>query len=277
MASGTSDDFGLWAPEQTNVTKHKVTSKCLCCDFSADGQVLAIGLYDGTILLRDKAGDVYVNDLLNNKKGEIKKTAPIWALRFNPVKLESAENILMIGCWDQTLSTWKITNGNNFSAVGNERKLEGDPLAISFFTNGDYMILATTDGKVTLWTKDAILIGTVGKHKDWVWGCDVRPKQQIIVSCSNDGVIKAHQVIFSIVHGLYQDRYAHRDGRTDVLIQHLVSEKKVRIRCRDYVKKIAIYKDRLAVQLPEKIVIYSVTADDQYDMMYKAYKKISKK
>jgi len=57
----------------------------------------------------------------------------------------------------------------------------------------------------------------------------------------------------------------------------LVTETRVKIRCRDYIKKIAIYKDRLAVQLPEKIIIYSVSQEDPYDMKYKAYKKISKK
>lgn len=64
---------------------------------------------------------------------------------------------------------------------------------------------------------------------------------------------------------------------TDVIIQHLVTETRVKIRCRDYIKKIAIYKDRLAVQLPEKIIIYSVSGEDPYDMKYKAYKKINKK
>lgn len=34
---------------------------------------------------------------------------------------------------------------------------------------------------------------------------------------------------------------------TDVIIQHLITEQKVRIKCRDLVKKIAIYKHRLAV------------------------------
>jgi len=29
---------------------------------------------------------------------------------------------------------------------------------------------------------------------------------------------------------------------TDVIIQHLITEQKVRIKCRDYVKKIAVYK-----------------------------------
>jgi intraflagellar transport protein 122 len=49
---------------------------------------------------------------------------------------------------------------------------------------------------------------------------------------------------------------------TDVIIQHLTTEQKVRIKCRDYVKKIAIYKDRLAVQLPSQVVIYELLYND---------------
>lgn len=79
------------------------------------------------------------------------------------------------------------------------------------------------------------------------------------------------------VHGLYQERYAYRELMTDVIIQHLVTETRVKIRCRDYIKKIAIYKDKLAVQLNEKIIIYSVSPEDPYDMKYKAHKKIGKK
>jgi hypothetical protein len=29
---------------------------------------------------------------------------------------------------------------------------------------------------------------------------------------------------------------------TDVIVQHLITEQKVRIKCRDYVKKIAVYR-----------------------------------
>lgn len=45
-----------------------------------------------------------------------------------------------------------------------------------------------------------------------------------------------------------QDRYAYRDTMTDVIVQHLITEQKVRIKCRDYVKKIAVYK---CVPLPQ--------------------------
>lgn len=42
-------------------------------------------------------------------------------------------------------------------------------------------------------------------------------------------------------------------------------------------KKIAIYRHRLAVQLPDKIVIYELYSDDSADMHYKVKEKINKK
>lgn len=43
----------------------------------------------------------------------------------------------------------------------------------------------------------------------------------------------------------------------------------VRIKCKDYVKKIAVYKDKLAVQLPNKVVIYELAnGQDDYDMRW---------
>ena len=64
---------------------------------------------------------------------------------------------------------------------------------------------------------------------------------------------------------------------TDVIIQHLITGEKVRIRCRDLVKRIAIFKHRLAVQLPERVVIYELCSDDAEDMRYKVKDRINKK
>lgn len=44
-------------------------------------------------------------------------------------------------------------------------------------------------------------------------------------------------------------RYAYRDHMTDVVVQHLLSDEVTRIKCRDLVKRIAIYKNRLAVRV----------------------------
>lgn len=51
----------------------------------------------------------------------------------------------------------------------------------------------------------------------------------------------------------------------------------VRIKCRDYVKKIAIYKDRLAVQLSNKVVLYKLSGHDEFDMRYQSSTKIQQK
>jgi intraflagellar transport protein 122 len=43
------------------------------------------------------------------------------------------------------------------------------------------------------------------------------------------------------------------------------------------VKKLAVYKNRLAVQLSDKVVIYEVESNDSKDMHYKVKEKITKK
>ena len=64
---------------------------------------------------------------------------------------------------------------------------------------------------------------------------------------------------------------------TDVIIQHLITEQKVRIKTRDYVKKIAVYKSeatseaRLAVQLPDRVLVYETVNQESYDMHYRAF------
>ena len=139
------------------------------------------------------------------------------------------------------------------------------------------MAIGGSDKKITLWNKEGVLLGTVGEMNDWVWSVAVNPVSKSIFAGANNGAISLYNVEFNVINGLYQDRYAYRELMTDVIIQHLVTETRVKIRCRDYIKKIAIYKDRLAVQLPERIIIYSVSNEDPYDMKYKAYKKINKK
>ena len=158
-----------------------------------------------------------------------------------------------------------------------DKELGFDPCSISFYPTGEYFCMAGSDKTISLWNKEGIRLGKIGEMKDWVWGVAVNPGTKAVFAGSNGGGLTSFAVEFNKVHGLYQERYAYRELMTDVIIQHLVTETRVKIRCRDFIKKIAIYKDRLAVQLPEKIIIYSVQADDPFDMKYKAHKKINKR
>lgn len=48
--------------------------------------------------------------------------------------------------------------------------------------------------------------------------------------------------------------------------------------CRDYVKKVAVYKDRVAIQLPNRVVLYQLEEGaGELDMQYHSTAKINKK
>jgi intraflagellar transport protein 122 len=145
LASCTSSDFGLWSPEQKKVEKNKVMSKVCCCDWTRDGQILALGHFDGKVSLYDKKGELKTD--FQRVSG-----APIWCLQFNPsLSGSSMDDLLAVGSWDKTLSFW----GTDGAQQGKDRKLDFDPCTLNFMgVGGEYIVLGGSDKKVTLWTKE---------------------------------------------------------------------------------------------------------------------------
>lgn len=207
------------------------------------------------------------------EKAQIKKKAQIWCLEWTPLTSESTDPLLIVGCWDQTLSIFD-SNGKQLVA---DKLIGFDPLSLSFFNNGEFFIVGGTNKKVSLWTKELNYLGDVCEKSSWVWDAKVKAKQNVVAVVTNDGNIAMHEIKFSVVHGLYQERYVTRHLLTDIIVQHLVTEQKTRLKCKELVQKVSIYKDKLAAQLPEKIYIYVVSGEENSDMKYKLHKKIKKK
>ncbi|XP_077181413.1 intraflagellar transport protein 122 homolog isoform X3 [Paroedura picta] len=267
LASCSSSDFGLWSPEQKSVSKHKASSKITCCSWTNDGQYLALGMFNGVVSIRNKNGEEKVK--IERPGGSL---SPIWSICWNPSRDEH-NDILAVADWGQRLSFYQLSS----KQIGKDRVLNFDPCCVSYFSKGEYILLGGSDKQVSLYTKDGVRLGTIGEQSSWVWTCKAKPDSNYVAVGSQDGTISFYQLIFSTVHGLYKDRYAFRDSMTDVIVQHLITEQKVRIKCRELVKKIAIYKNRLAIQLPEKIQIYELYSDDSSDMCYRVKEKIMKK
>uniref|UniRef100_A0A8C3LX83 Intraflagellar transport protein 122 homolog n=1 Tax=Chrysolophus pictus TaxID=9089 RepID=A0A8C3LX83_CHRPC len=186
---------------------------------------------------------------------------------------DERNDTLAVADWGQRLSFYQLSG----KQIGKDRMLTFDPCCVSYFTKGEYILLGGSDKQVSLFTKDGVRLGTIGEQSSWVWTCKAKPDSNYVVMGCQDGTISFYQLIFSTVHGLYKDRYAYRDNMTDVIVQHLITEQKVRIKGRELVKKIAIYKNRLAIQMPEKILIYELYSDDSSDMYYRVKEKIVKK
>lgn len=85
---------------------------------------------------------------------------------------------------------------------------------------------------IHLYTKEGISLTQLAARDSWVWCVKPRPKNNYVAAGYENGTIVMYQLVFSTVHGLYHDRYAYRDLMTDVIIQHLITEQKVRIKCR---------------------------------------------
>jgi intraflagellar transport protein 122 len=149
---------------------------------------------------------------------------------------------------------------------------------LSFFADGESLVVSGCNKQLQLFTREGIRLGTLGEpHESWIWTASPHPQGTAIAVGCQDGSLAYYNLAFSTVHALYREKYAYRENMCDVIIQNLTSGQKVKIKCRDQVHKIAIYRHRLAVQLPERVVLYELSSADNQPMHYKVKEKISKK
>lgn len=262
LASVANSDYGIWSPDQSKVSKSALPSKGLCASWSRDGQTLAVGLFDGTVFL-----------ILPSTMEHLRfqRNAPVWTLAFSPAP-ENGTYMLVVGSWDRRLSFYN-TQGKQ---IGKERELPCDPCCISFYDNGDFLLISGSDHKVTLYTKDGNMLVKVAEADDWVWSAHQRPGALQVCCGTNDGSITVLDIAVPAVHSIYHDQYVYRDKLTDIVVHQLTLEKTLRIPCNDYIRKLAVYRDRLAVQLQDRFVIFEIFYDDERQMRFQDIAHIRK-
>lgn len=268
LVSCSCSDFGLWSSEQKSVSKHRTGSggRVTSCSWNTDGTYLALGLASGIVSIRGRSGEEVVR--LERPGG-----AAVWGVCWSPSKLEGVGDLLAVADWGRALSFYNVSG----QPAGRERSLPHDPTFVTYFPQGDYLVVGGSGGEALAYAHDGTNLGALAQHSGtWLWCCHVHPDSRHLALGCQDGTIAYYELGFSTVHSLYRERYAFRENMTDVVVQHLVTEEKVRIKCRDLVKKLAIYNQRLAVQLPECIVVYQVGADPR-DMQYKVKEKVHQK
>ncbi|KPA79976.1 hypothetical protein ABB37_05018 [Leptomonas pyrrhocoris] len=254
LVSVSGIDWGIWEPDQPKVSKYALPSKGLSAAWTPNGKMLAIGMLDGTILLLERGLE---------EKVRLRRPAPVWALGFSPLR-ENGVDVLAVGSWDHRLSFYNLAG----APVGKERELNFDPCSLSFFNNGKYILISGSDHKVTLFTGDGNRLIDVADADDWIWTARQRPRQQQICCGTNDGTISSINIAVTTVHAIYNDQYVFRKNMTSVVVHQLSLDRKMTIPCNEYVRKLATFRDRLAVQFQERIVVFEFFYDDERTMRY---------
>ena len=63
---------------------------------------------------------------------------------------QSSRELLAVGCWDQTLSFYDSSGQQHLK----DRKLHFYPCSLSYFSDGEYIVIGGSDRRATLCTKD---------------------------------------------------------------------------------------------------------------------------
>lgn len=271
IASVTASELGMWSSSQKGVNKHRITGKGLCCVWSTEGEMLAVGTFSGKVSLRDNSG--------KEKRSIDVASSPVWDITFRVGS--SGDSLLVLAVWNGTVLTVNAsgsTSGiapahvmdrthNSSSSLALQPSdssvpKSADPLSLSWLSRseGSFLLRSSTNGCVDLCNADGNkLVNLEDKQHCWPWCIAARPNSTQVAIGSEDGV-QLNNVTFGTVHALYREHYAYRESLTDVIVQNLTLNQQLRIRCRDYVKKVAVFKDRLAVQLNDRAMLYELAS-----------------
>ena len=130
-------------------------------------------------------------------------------------------------------------------------------------------VISGSNKKLTLYNKEGARLSELANKESWVWCCDCSGEMDAAALGTHHGAIDLLKMDMGTVHAVFRDRYAYRENLTEVIVHHLVTDKKVRIKCKDLIQNLSLYRNKLAVQLSDRVCVYESSADNSEDMHFR--------
>ena len=144
--------------------------------FSPDGQTLASGSADNTIILWDATTGQYKQTLIGHKRA-------VYSIAFSP-----DGTTLASGSWDRTIKLWDTATWKyRHTLVGHEKVV----YCVAFSPDGQILASGGADKAIILWdTNTGKHVETLVKHNKSIYGIAFSPDGQTLVSGSADKRIR---------------------------------------------------------------------------------------
>ncbi len=240
--------------QKGGTNKFNLSSTAVCLSWSSDGLRFALGFENGTVSIRDKDNDKEFKSILLNEK----ISERIWCLSFSSTRHRNKEYVLYVGTWEKNLYVIELFNYTIIDC----KKLYSDPICFALFKD-DYFLLGSNNNEVNFYNKEATHITSISENiNDWVLAIRPNNKYNSFICCTNDGKVLNYQINFQIVHAIFSDKYIYRQNLMDIIIHNLSTNNKTKIKCKKFIKKLAVYKNLIAAMISDRVLIYEQNQED---------------
>lgn len=195
IASGSTDKtVKLWKANGELLRDLHHDDNVTKISFSPDNQLLATASLDKTIKIWTLDGT-----LLKTLKGHRGK---VYGVSFSPDSqlLVSSSEDCTIKLWNRQGQLLKTFVDEYAPQVQNPKIMcqsrsshQGDVLDVSFSPDGQFIVSASSDETVKIWTLDGTLMATLKGHRSKVNAVRFHPNSQLLVSASDDRTLKFWQ------------------------------------------------------------------------------------
>lgn len=162
---------------------------------------------------------------------------------------------------------------SDLKLIGTEKTLEYIPTTLCVFSNIQLVSVGYKNGVMDLWTFDGVKVSSIE-----LLNASIKSLNQIqenaFISLFENGSIEKYTLESELIHSSQSNRLAIRENMTEIVIHHLGTHQKARIRCRDLIQHIALKNNTLGVSLVDKIIIYESDPKEENDLHYKMVCKI---
>ena len=233
-------EVSLWHPTIKQVVPANFPCKVLCASWCPDGKTYAVGLINGTLLVRDAANnqELYTYHL----------QYPVWTCAWSG-------DLLVAGDWDNKLTVHKPRDRE---FVGTQN-VDAQPSVIMNFQST--FLVTDIAGKVILYNDEAQLLGEVTDVKEWIWSASVCADGYLALGMA-DGTVAVYSLGLKPVFAVWNSTFAIRTELTKVSLRILETDLTEPIEFIKPVQGVAVNDSMIAIRFADEVSAYSFQDED---------------